>query len=76
MTRARSTIVIEINGTTYTLSDEVLDALRSIADRTGLSLEQAIAQAVINENLLEGEVADGGELLVKKGDAIHRLEYA
>jgi hypothetical protein len=70
------TVTIEINGQTYTLSDEVMKALESISERTGLSLEQAIAQAVVNENLLEHEMAAGGELLVRKGGEFHRLEYA
>jgi hypothetical protein len=70
------TLTIDINGQIYTLDDEVLEALQAIAKRNGVSLQDAIAQSVVNEKLLEDQVDQGGELLVKNGGEIHRLEYA
>lgn len=71
-------LTIEINGEVreIDLPDEVVEALRSIADRNGLSLEQAIGQALVNEKLLEDQVDSGGELLLKIGGEIRHLDYA
>ena len=62
------TVTIQIDGEprTFELPEAVVRALRSIADRHGITFEQAIAQALVNQKLLEDEVDSGGELLVKK----------
>lgn len=71
-------LTLEIDGVTTTveLPDEVIDAIKAIADRHGLTLEQALAQAAVNQKLLEDQIDDGGELLVKKGDKVREFEYA
>ena len=71
-------LTIDVDGEPITveLPIEVVEALTSIAARNGLTLEQAIGQAVVNEKLLEDQVDDGGELLIKKGRKVRRLEYA
>jgi predicted transcriptional regulator len=71
-------LTIEVNGETYNveLDEEVVEALRAIAERNGYSVEEAIAQAVVNERTLEAEVDSGGKLLVEKDDKLRRLEYA
>ena len=71
-------LTIEIDGKrrTVELPDEVVDAIQAIARRHNISLEQAIAQAVVNQEFLEDEVNSGGELVVKKGDREQHFEFA
>jgi hypothetical protein len=61
---------------TVEMPDQVFEALTSIAERNGLTLEEALAQAAVNEKLLEDEVDSGGKVLIEKGDQVRRLEYA
>ncbi len=63
-------------GRTVELPDEVVKALRAIAERHDITLEQAIAQAVVNQEFLEDQVGSDGELVVKKGDTLRHLQYA
>ena len=70
-------ITIDIDGEAHTveLPDEAEEGLRSIATRNGLSLEDAIAQAVVNEKLIEDQLASGGKLLIEKGNRLRELTY-
>jgi hypothetical protein len=76
--RSTMRLTIEIDGkdTVVELDEEIVDALRSIAERNGLSLEEAIGQAIVNERTLEDAVDGGGQLLIEKNDKLRRLEYA
>lgn len=70
------TIQIEGQEITFDVPEQVVEALQAIADRNGISLEDALAQAIVNENFLEEATANGGKLLIEKGDKLRRLEYA
>lgn len=61
---------------TVDLDEDAAEALRAIAERNNLTLEQAVVQAAVNEKLIEDLVDSGGQLLVKKGDELRYLDYA
>jgi hypothetical protein len=69
-------LVIEINGQEreIELPDEIARLLAAIAARNGLTVEDALTQAVTNEDLLETLQAEGGQLLIRKDDKLHVLD--
>jgi hypothetical protein len=72
-------ITIEINGKTYVvdLSDESRDALQQIARRNGIRFEDALQQAILNENFLESVTDQGAQLLIKEDDKpLRELNFA
>ena len=75
-------VTLQIDGQTHTveLPDETARALQEIADRNGLSLEEALRpaleQAIANENFIEGAVASGAKLLIEKDNQVNELEFA
>ena len=68
-------VKLEIDGTTYELSEDTLQALVDIAHRNRIGLDQAVAQAIANEKFLEDEVDSGAKLLIKKDDAVRHLDF-
>jgi hypothetical protein len=60
------------------LPEEVVKALKAIAERNDLSIEDALLQALANENFIEDVEASGGKLLIEKDDKIREVvrEYA
>lgn len=71
-------LTLKIDGQTRTveLPDEVVEALQSLADRHGITLEQAIGQAIVNQKFLEDQLGPNGELIVKKDDRESHFEFA
>jgi predicted transcriptional regulator len=65
-------ITIEVGGASveFQLTDETAAALQAIADRSGVSLETALQQAITNENFLEVQQANGAKLLVEQNGTI------
>lgn len=68
-------VKLEIDGRTYELSEDTLEALVGIAHRNRIGLEQAVAQAIANEKFLEDEVDSGAKLLIKKDDSVRHLDF-
>jgi hypothetical protein len=52
----------------FVISDEVLDALEEIADARGVSLEDALKEAIATERVIMRETRDGARILIKKPD--------
>ena len=71
-------VTIEINGQTYSLElpEETARRLQEIADRNGLTIEDALMQAITNEHFIEEQLASGGKLLVEKDDKLREVEFA
>ncbi|MGH2957521.1 MAG: hypothetical protein ACRDL6_11055 [Solirubrobacterales bacterium] len=55
------------------LSESAVKALEAIAERNDLSFEDALLQALENENFIEDIEASGGRLLFEKDDKIREL---
>jgi predicted transcriptional regulator len=53
---------------TVNLTDEALTALRELADKRGVTLGQALGQAIASEKFLQDEVSKGGKVLIEKPD--------
>jgi chromosomal replication initiation ATPase DnaA len=70
-------IILEVDAEQRTLEvpDETWRALQAIMARNGLSLEDAIAQAIANEDFIEQQTASGGKLLVARGDKLRELVF-
>jgi len=63
------------DGSRFSLDSEASLALHSIALHNNVTVPQALAISVVNENFLQGLVEEGGQLLIKNGSVIRRLEY-
>ncbi len=65
----------EINGKEYSveLSEEAVTALAAIAERSGLTPEAALEQAILNEDFIEKTTESGGQLLVRKGNKLREV---
>jgi hypothetical protein len=68
-------IIVEIDGKEQTLDlpAETVRELTAIAARNGISFATALQQAVANENFLENQQANGGKLIIQKGDKLREL---
>lgn len=53
---------------TVNLTDEALTALRELAAKRGVTLGQALGQAIASEKFLQDEVSKGGKVLIEKPD--------
>lgn len=53
---------------TVNLTDEAIAALKALADKRGISLGQALGQAIASEKFLQDEVNKGGKVLIEKPD--------
>lgn len=53
---------------TVNLTDEAMAALRELADKRGITLGQALGQAIASEKFLHDEVSKGGKVLIEKPD--------
>jgi predicted transcriptional regulator len=51
---------------TVSLSQEAVDALNQIADSRGVSLTEALRQAIASEKFLSDEVSKGSKILVER----------
>lgn len=70
------TIKIDGHNREIELPASTVDALKSLADRNGLTIEQMLEQAIANELYIEDTLAAGDEILVGSGDKFRRLELA
>jgi hypothetical protein len=68
-------ITIEVKGEQrqYELGDDALKALQAIAARNGVSLEEALVQAIATEKFIEDQERSGAKLLIKKDDTLREL---
>ena len=53
---------------TVNLTDDALAALKDLADKRGISMGQALGQAIASEKFLQDEVSKGGKVLIEKPD--------
>lgn len=53
---------------TVNLTDDAMSALRELADKSGITLGQALGQAIASEKFLRDEVSKGGKILIEKPD--------
>jgi predicted transcriptional regulator len=53
---------------TVNLSPEAVDALNEIADSRGVTLSEALRQAIASEKFLVDEVRKGSKILVERPD--------
>ena len=63
------------NGPLMEFDAEVSEALSSVAIRNNMSYAQAMGVAAMNQALLEREVDNGSQLLLKRGSKFFHLEY-
>ena len=54
--------------TTVNLPAEALDAIRHIAERRGITMTEAIRQAIATEKFLFDAQKEGGKLLIEERD--------
>jgi hypothetical protein len=57
----------------YLLPTETVRALESIAARGKMSFIDALQQAILNEDFIEGEQKNGAKLLIKKGNELREI---
>jgi len=57
----------------YVLPQETVRALESIAARSKTSFVEALQQAIVNEDFIEGEQTNGGTLLIKRGNELREI---
>jgi cysteine synthase len=53
---------------TVNLNDEAMSALRELADKRGVTLGQALGQAIASEKFFSDETSKGGKVLIEKPD--------
>jgi predicted transcriptional regulator len=53
---------------TVNLNDEAMSALRELADKRGVTLGQALGQAIASEKFFSDEISKGGKVLIEKPD--------
>jgi hypothetical protein len=58
----------QVRQVTVVISDEAYQALRQIADARDTTLEEALADALANEQVIAREIAGGGRILIEKPD--------
>lgn len=51
---------------TVNLTDDALAALRELAEKRGITLGQALGQAIASEKFLMDEVSRGGKVLIER----------
>ncbi len=51
---------------TFVISDEVLDALREIAEQRGTTLPEALKWAIATQRLILQEASAGGHIVIRK----------
>jgi hypothetical protein len=70
-------VIFDVDGeqTTLEFSDETWEALQAIVKRNGVSLRDALEQAIANEDFIEKQTESGGKLLVAKGDKLRELVF-
>jgi cysteine synthase len=53
---------------TVNINEDALAVLRELAESTGMTLGQALGQAIASEKFLRDEVKKGGRVLIEKPD--------
>jgi cysteine synthase len=53
---------------TVNLNEDAMTALRELAEKNGMTLGQALGQAIASEKFLRDEVSKGGKILIEKPD--------
>jgi len=53
---------------TVNLTEDAITALRELADGRGISLGQALGQAIADQKYFSDEVSKGGKVLIEKPD--------
>jgi hypothetical protein len=72
-----SDVAEESNEITVLLSPEVYQALQEIAERRGVSLDEALKEAIGSDLFLLKEHANGSKILIKRSDkSVRELELA
>jgi hypothetical protein len=68
-------ITIEVEGQQrqFELGEDALRALKAIAARNEVSLEEALVQAIATEKFIEEQERSGAKLLIKKDDQLREL---
>lgn len=68
-------ITIEVNGENrvYELGEDALRALKAIAARNAIPLEDALVQAIATEKFIEDQELSGARFLIKKDDTLREL---
>jgi sulfur carrier protein ThiS len=69
------TMMIQIDGTQFQLSDETAAKLRTIADTNRVPLATALEQAILNEKFIEEQTESGAKLLIEKNGSLHELVF-
>ncbi len=72
----RITIEIDGQGQEIELPVSTVNALKNLAERNGLTIEQMLEQAIANEQYIEDKLAAGDEILIGSGDKFRKLELA
>jgi hypothetical protein len=57
----------------YVLPVETVRALEAIAARGKMGFVDALQQAIVNEDYIEGEQKNGAKLLIKKGNELREI---
>jgi hypothetical protein len=57
----------------YVLPVETVRALEAIAARGKIGFVDALQQAIVNEDFIEGEQKNGAKLLIKKGNELREI---
>jgi predicted transcriptional regulator len=61
---------------TVNLSDETIEDLREVANRRGITLTEAIRQAIATEKFVQDERDGGGKILIEKpGGRVREVEF-
>jgi uncharacterized protein YnzC (UPF0291/DUF896 family) len=61
MAEPRQTVKVSVN-----LSEEVVNVLRELANRRGITMTEAIEQAILNDKYLNDIKEEGSKILVTK----------
>ncbi|MGH8524911.1 MAG: ribbon-helix-helix protein, CopG family [Gammaproteobacteria bacterium] len=61
---------------TVNLSDETIEDLREVAKKRGITLTEAIRQAIATEKFVQKEREEGGKVLIeKRGGRVREVEF-
>ena len=72
MAEPRQTVNVSVN-----LSQEVVDVLRELANRRGLSMTETIEQAILNDKYLSDIKKEGSKVLVtKNGKEMQQVNFS
>ena len=58
---------------TVTLNGEMLETVTELAEKLGISVGDVLRRGIAIETFIEAEIADGGELLIRKNGELERL---